>query len=124
MKGFNKSVLAGNLTKDVELRTTQNGTSVASFTLAINSKYGDTERTDFIDCVAWSKVAELINQFVTKGNPLLVEGRLQNRSWEQDGQKRSKVEVVVSDFVLLSQREGKSEGNQTEELVDLSDIPF
>lgn len=102
-KGFNKVVLLGNLTRDPELRTTPNGQSVCSFSLAINRTWRNAsgeqqEAVDFIDCNAWGKAGEIIAQYMQKGRALLVSGRLQHRTWEQDGQKRSKVEVVVEDF--------------------------
>lgn len=102
-KGFNKVVLMGNLTRDPELRSTPSGQSVASFSLAVNRSWknasGETqEAVDYIDCNAWGKAGEIISQYMQKGRAILVSGRLQQRSWEQDGQKRSKVEVVVEDF--------------------------
>lgn len=108
MRGFSKVVLAGNLTRDPELRTTLNGASVCAFTIAVNRNYKDSsgaqqEQTSFIDCSAWGKAAELINQYMKKGRPLLVSGRLSQRSWEDKttGQKRSRTEVVVEDFTFI-----------------------
>jgi single-strand DNA-binding protein len=103
MRGFNKVVLMGNLTRDPELRTTPNGQTVASFSLAVNRTWKNAqgeqqEAVDYIDCNIWGKPAEIINQYMRKGSGILVSGRLQQRSWEQEGQKRSKVEVVVEDF--------------------------
>src|SRR5258708_5214870 len=103
---FNQVTLMGNLTRDPELRTTPNGQSVCSFALALNRSYkgGDgewKEMTDFIDIVAWGPLGERVAQYLTKGRPALVSGRLQSRSWEQDGQKRNKVEVVASDVTFL-----------------------
>ncbi len=102
-RGFNKVVLMGNLTRDPELRNTPSGQSVASFSLAVNRSWknaqGETqEAVDYIDCNAWGKAGEIITQYMQKGGAILVSGRLQQRSWEQDGNKRSKVEVVVEDF--------------------------
>lgn len=102
-RGFNKVVLMGNLTRDPELRNTPNGQSVASFSLAVNRSWknaqGETqEAVDYIDCNAWGKAGEIIAQYMQKGGAILVSGRLQQRSWEQDGQKRSKIEVIVEDF--------------------------
>jgi single-strand DNA-binding protein len=96
----------GNLTRDPELRTTPNGTSVCSFSLALNRSYKGSdgnwqEATDFIDIVAWGPLGERVAQYLTKGRAALVNGRLQSRSWEQDGQKRSKVEVVAQDVTFL-----------------------
>jgi single-strand DNA-binding protein len=105
-RSFNQVVLMGNLTRDPELRTTPNGQNVCSFSLALNRSYknasGDwQEATDYIDIVAWGALGERVAQYLTKGRPALVSGRLQSRSWEQDGMKRSKVEVVASDVTFL-----------------------
>lgn len=105
-RSFNQVILMGNLTRDPELRTTPNGASVCSFSLALNRSYknaeGDwTEATDFIDIVAWGPLGERVAQYLSKGRAALVNGRLQSRSWEQDGQKRNKVEVVAQDVTFL-----------------------
>ena len=105
-RSFNQVILMGNLTRDPELRTTPNGTNVCSFSLALNRSYknaegGWTEATDYIDVVAWGPLGERVAQYLTKGRPALVNGRLQSRSWEQDGAKRSKVEVVAQDVTFL-----------------------
>ena len=105
-RSFNQVILMGNLTRDPELRTTPNGTSVCGFSLALNRSYRGSdgewqEATDFIDIVAWGPLGERVAQYLTKGRAALVNGRLQSRSWEQDGQKRSKVEVVANDVTFL-----------------------
>lgn len=152
-KGFNKVVVMGNLTRDPELRSTPSGQNVASFSLAVNRTWrnaqGETqEAVDYFDCVAWGKAGELISQYMQKGRAILVSGRLASRSWEQDGQKRSKVEIVVEDFNFISdgtrgdggsarssspakspQQSSKSNDDVViedidDEPVDLSDIPF
>jgi single-strand DNA-binding protein len=105
-RSFNQVILMGNLTRDPELRTTPNGTSVCGFSLALNRSYRNSdgewqEATDFIDIVAWGPLGERVAQYLSKGRAALVNGRLQSRSWEQDGQKRSKVEVVANDVTFL-----------------------
>jgi single-strand DNA-binding protein len=105
-RSFNQVVLMGNLTRDPELRTTPNGTSVCSFSLALNRSYKGAdgnwqEATDYIDVVAWGPLGERVSQYMSKGRPCLINGRLQSRSWEQEGQKRSKVEVVAQDVTFL-----------------------
>src|SRR5581483_3998755 len=105
-RSFNQAILMGNLTRDPELRTTPNGQSVCSFSLALNRSYKGSdgewkEMTDFIDIVAWGPLGERVAQYLSKGRPALVSGRLQSRNWEQDGQKRSKVEVVANDVTFL-----------------------
>jgi single-strand DNA-binding protein len=105
-RSFNQVTLMGNLTRDPELRTTPNGASVCSFSLALNRSYKNAEgnwveATDFIDIVAWGPLGERVAQYLTKGRPALVAGRLQSRNWEQDGVKRTKVEVVAQDVTFL-----------------------
>jgi single-strand DNA-binding protein len=105
-RSFNQVTLMGNLTRDPELRTTPNGQSVCSFSLALNRSYKGSdgnwqEATDFIDIVAWGPLGERVAQYLSKGRPALVSGRLQSRQWEQDGQKRNKVEVVAQDVTFL-----------------------
>jgi len=107
----------GNLTRDPELRQTPNGQNVCSFSLALNRSYKGSdgnwqEATDYVDVVAWGPLGERVSQYLTKGRPCLVNGRLQSRAWEQDGQKRSKVEVVAQDVTFLGgPGEGGSGGN-------------
>lgn len=110
-RSFNQVVLMGNLTRDPELRQIPSGQSVCSFSLALNRSYKNSdgdwqEVTDFVDIVAWANLGERVAQYVTKGRPVLVNGRLQSRSWEKDGQKRTKLEVVASDVTFLGGRGG------------------
>lgn len=105
-RSFNQVILMGNLTRDPELRQTPNGQNVCSFSLALNRSYKDKsgewqEATDYVDIVAWGPLGERVSQYLTKGRPCLVNGRLQSRSWEQEGQKRSKVEVIAQDVTFL-----------------------
>ena len=115
MANFNKVLLLGNLTRDVELRHTQSGQPLAKFGMAINRKYtvnGESkEETCFVDLTAWGKQAELLNQYVRKGSQLFVEGRLQYSTWEsQEGGKRSKLEVVVENFQFVGGKGGGAGG--------------
>lgn len=114
-KGFNKVILMGNLTRDPETRQTPSGQSVTNFSLAVNRTWkgqdGSTqEAVSYIDCVAWGRTGEVIAQYMQKGRPILVSGRLDQRSWDQDGQKRSKVEVIVEDFNFVGGGAGDSGG--------------
>jgi single-strand DNA-binding protein len=108
-RSVNQVFLMGNLTRDPELRQTPNGQNVCGFGLALNRAYrtqtGDwQEATDFIDIVTWGPLAERVSQYLAKGRRVLVQGRLQSRNWEQDGQKRTKVEVVANDVTFLDSR--------------------
>jgi single-strand DNA-binding protein len=105
---YNKVILIGNLTKDPELRYTPQWTPVATFRLAINYSYkqGDEwkKETTFIDIVVFGKQAENCGQYLNKGSQALVEGRLQERRWEADGQQKSKFEVVANTVKFLSSK--------------------
>jgi single-strand DNA-binding protein len=107
MASFNKVLLIGNLTKDPELRYTPQGIAVVNLRMAINRKFKDKnqelkEEVCFITAVAWNKQAETCNQYLRKGSPLLIEGRLQSRSWEDNaGQKRNVIEVKAERVQFL-----------------------
>ena len=105
MRGFSKAIIAGNLTRDPELRNTPSGATVCAFAVAVNRVYKDSsgnqkEEVSFIDCTAWGKLGEMIAQYAKRGTGVLVSGRLSQRSWEDKngGGKRSRVEIIVEDF--------------------------
>lgn len=144
-KGFNKVILMGNLTRDPETRTTTSGQNVTNFSLAVSRSWkgqdGQTqEQVSFINCVAWAKTGEIIAQYMSKGSPILVSGRLEQRSWEdkESGQKRSTVEVIVEDFNFVGGGQGGDTGGSntsapkndspaddiSDKPIDLSEIPF
>jgi single-strand DNA-binding protein len=153
-RSFNQVTLMGNLTRDPELKAIAGGQSVCSFSLALNRQWknaqGETqEAVDYIDVNAWGPLGERVAQYVTKGQQVLVSGRLQSRSWEQEGQKRSKLDVLANDITFLGGRDGAmgaSTGTNSgfggssassskttkdvvvddisDEAIDLSDIPF
>ena len=115
-RSLNQVTLMGNLTRDPELRQTPNGQNVTSFSLALNRAYKDSggewqEVTDYVDCVCWGPLAERVAQYLSKGRRCLVQGRLQSRSWEQDGAKRSKVEVLANDVTFLDSRGAGSDAD-------------
>ena len=153
MRGFSKAIITGNLTRDPELRSTPNGASVCSFSVAVNRTYRDAsgeqkEDVSFIDCSAWGKLGEMSSQYAKKGTGVLVSGRLDQRSWEDKttGSKRSRVEIVVEDFNFTGARDnngGSSDSNNYDGAgaadnsaandipddipdgeIDLSDVPF
>ncbi len=151
-RSFNQVILMGNLTRDPELKAIPSGQSVCQFSLALNRSYKDQsgewkEATDYVDCVAWGPLAERVAQYCQKGKQVLVNGRLQSRSWESDGQKRSKVEVLAMDVTFLggsgnsgaagpviddesvpagkgSQQKDVVIDDISDEPIDLSEIPF
>ena len=115
-RSLNQVTLMGNLTRDPELRQTPNGQNVVSFSIALNRSYRDQsgewqETTDYVDIVAWGPLAERVSEYLFRGSRCLVQGRLQSRNWEQDGQKRSKVEVLASDVTFLDSRGSNNNGD-------------
>ena len=118
---MNKVILIGRLTKDAELRTTTSGKQNATFTIAVNRNYSNKEgeqETDYIGCSAWNKLAENIAKYCTKGMQVLVEGRIQIRSYDaQDGNKRYVTEVVVEKCTFLSKAKEESKQPTNSEIV-------
>ncbi|GBE00287.1 single-stranded DNA-binding protein ssb [bacterium BMS3Abin07] len=115
-KLYNRIILIGNLTKDPELRYTPNGAAVSTFRIAVNTRYKqgeeNKEETLFIDTVVFGKQAENCSEYLSKGSQVLVEGRLQERKWETDGQQKSKFEVVAQNVRFLTKR-GAAQKNET-----------
>ena len=112
---LNKIYIMGRLTRDPELRRTQSGTAVASFSLAVDRDYKNadgTKETDFIDCVAWRNSAEFVSKYFTKGRMAVVEGRLQMRDWtDKDGNKRRNAEVVVENIYFGDSKRDSNTGS-------------
>lgn len=104
---INHVVIAGRLTRDPELKSTPSGQQVASFSIATNKVWKDKntgekkESTEFVNCVAWGRTAETICQYFQKGKEIYVEGRLQTRSWDKDGSKQYRTEVIVDTFQFV-----------------------
>jgi single-strand DNA-binding protein len=122
MASFNKVLLMGNLTRDVELRYTASGAAVASFGLAVNRKFkqGEEWKTEvcFVDVTVWAKQGENCAQYLSKGSLVFVDGRLNYQTWESDGQKRSKLEVVANNVQFLDAKQASGDAAPD------SDIPF
>ena len=112
MASFNQVILLGNLTRDVELRHTPSNQAVANIGLAMNRQYQtkDGERreeTTFVDCEAWGRQTEVMAQYLSKGRPVFIQGRLKLDTWQdQQGQNRSKLKVVVENFQFVGGRDG------------------
>ena len=143
MVSFNRVILAGNLTRDPELRFTQSGTPVCGFGLAVNRVFSKNDEVDFFNVSAWRDLGERVANYTNKGDPVLVEGRLQYRTWEaQDGTKRSAVDVVADRVEFLGRGDSDDgaaaggaggqarggRGGRREEVdideTDFEDIPF
>jgi single-strand DNA-binding protein len=115
MASFNKVILMGNLTRDVEIRYIPSGMAVAEVGLAVNDRRkgqnGEwVEETTFVDVTLWGRQAEIAGEYLTKGSPVLIEGRLKLDQWEKDGQKRSKLRVVAENMRMLGGKGGGGGG--------------
>ena len=129
MTDINRVVLVGRLTRDSELKYTNGGLAIAKFSLAngYSKKVGDNweNQTNFIDCVMIGKRAEGLNGYLTKGTQIAVDGELRQNRWEQDGQKRSKVEIMANNIQLLGGKpQEKSSGAENVKAVFEDDVPF
>ncbi|RRR74536.1 MAG: single-stranded DNA-binding protein [Candidatus Viridilinea halotolerans] len=114
-RDLNKVMLIGRLGVDPEMRYTPTGSAVTTFRMAVGRQWRDSngenrEETEWFSVVSWNKLAEICNQYLTKGTRVYIEGRLQTRSWEdqQTGQTRYKTEVIASDMIILDSREGRA----------------
>jgi len=131
-KSINVVILSGNLGKDVEVRYTQSGKAVGTFSLAVNSSAKDSsgnwaDKTDWFNILAWDKLAELAQQYLTKGSKVSVQGRLSNSSWEdkQTGEKKYRTEIVASDIIFLdSKGDSKSTASNSSTAEEDQELPF
>jgi len=125
----NRVFLMGNLTRDPELRYIPSGTAVTNFDIAVNRVYtaqsGEKkEETSFVRIVVWAKRAEVCAEYLAKGSPVFVEGRLRSRSWEtQDGQKRSTIEVIANNVQFLRGAQRQREASSLSEAKKAKDVP-
>lgn len=130
MRGINKVILIGNATRDPELRKTSNGKPVANLRLATNRMVGDKELTQFHTVICWERLAETVTQYVKKGDPVYVEGRLGYRTFQdEEGKERGVAEVIANDVQFLSRKSSAAEAAAVpapSESADLSvdEIPF
>lgn len=125
MGSVNKVIVVGNLGRDAEMKHTPSGSAVSSFSVATTEKWTGKdgqkqEKTEWHRCVLWGKQAEAVSQYLTKGKQVYVEGKLETRAWEKDGQKHYSTEIRVDNVVLL----GGGERGAQPETADASDIPF
>ena len=132
MPSYNHTILMGHLTRDPEKRATTDGKPVVRFTVAVNrprsKDHEGEEEVLFMPCVSFGKTAEVAGEYLSKGDPVHLAGRLQENRWEKDGQKRSRIELIVGSVQFLKSRENgekeKTEVHPEEYAVDESDIPF
>lgn len=126
---INKAFISGNVTKDAELRATPGGTYVLTFSIAVNESVKDSNgqwstRANYFDCVLFGKRAEKLMPMLTKGTKTCVSGRLRWSQWERDGEKRSKVEILVDEVELMGKRQNQDEQPIASSPAAYTDIPF
>lgn len=124
---MNNVSLSGRLTKDIELNKTQGGKYYTRFCLAVKRrvKSGEHPQSDFIDCVAWEKTAEILAKYCNKGDQINVSGRIQTNAFEKDGEKRKSTDVIVSEIDLLGTvGGGKEEKAQDDQVEQAEPLPF
>lgn len=128
---MNKVIISGRTTADIELKTTPSGTSVASFTVAVDFGYGEKKQTSFLDVVAWQKQAENAARYVHKGDRVIIDGRLQTRVYESNGQKRKVTEIVANEIEFIETKRDAAPNpapipNATNlaEIADDDELPF
>jgi len=139
MASLNKCTIIGNLGRDPEIKTIPSGQKVASFSLACSEKYTDKqgqkqEKTEWINCKAWGKLAEIIEKYVKKGSQIYVEGKIETQSFEKDGVKKYKTEIIVNQMLMLggkgdsapsqSQYEQPTETYTPNQNIPEDDLPF
>ncbi len=115
---LNKAMVYGNLTRDPEVKALPNGTQVCSFSVATNRTYKDRdgnkqEQVEYHNIVAFARLAEIIGQYMKKGRPIYIEGRMQTRSWEKDGVKQYRTEIVADNFQFGASTPGEGGGSET-----------
>lgn len=113
MSGVNKAILIGNVGNDPEVKEITGGTTIANLTVATSEKYKGEEKTEWHRCVAFNNVAGIIRDYVKKGSKIYIEGKLQTRSWEQDGVKKYATEILVNNMQMLDSKQGGAPSRPT-----------
>lgn len=128
MASYNKVILVGNLTRDVEIKFLQSGTAVAEIGLAVNDrvKRGDdwVDEATFVDVTVWGRTAEVASEYLSKGSPVLIDGRLKLDQWEHEGQKRSKLKVICEKMQMLGSKRDEREPASVSSGPSDDEIPF
>ncbi len=129
-RGLNKVMIIGNLGRDPEMRYTPSGKPVTTFSVATSRTWSTSdgekrEETEWFNVVAWSSLAEICKQYLTKGQQVYIEGRLQTRHWDdQEGNKHTSVEIVANEMIILSERRESGEGTSESESSEEEEFPF
>jgi single-strand DNA-binding protein len=129
-RGLNKVMIIGNLGRDPEMRYTPSGKPVTTFSVATSRTWNTSEgekreETEWFNVVAWSSLAEICKQYLTKGQQVYIEGRLQTRHWDdQEGNKHTSIEIVANEMIILSERRETTESSAEQDSLDEEEFPF
>jgi len=129
-RGLNKVMIIGNLGRDPEMRYTPSGKPVTTFSVATSRTWNTSEgekreETEWFNVVAWSSLAEICKQYLTKGQQVYIEGRLQTRRWDdQEGNKHTSIEIVANEMIILSERRDTAESSAESESIEDEEFPF
>jgi len=129
-RGLNKVMIIGNLGRDPEMRYTPSGKPVTTFSVATSRTWNTSEgekreETEWFNVVAWSSLAEICKQYLTKGQQVYIEGRLQTRHWDdQEGNKHTSIEIVANEMIILSERRESTESSAEQDSLDDEEFPF
>ena len=129
-RGLNKVMIIGNLGRDPEMRYTPSGKPVTTFSVATSRTWNTSEgekreETEWFNIVAWSSLAEICKQYLTKGQQVYIEGRLETRRWDdQEGNKHTSVEIVANEMIILSERRDTGESSSESESIEDEEFPF
>ena len=129
-RGLNKVMIIGNLGRDPEMRYTPSGRPVTTFSVATSRSWNTSEgekhvETEWFNVVAWSNLAEICKQYLTKGQQVYIEGRLQTRRWDdQEGNKHTSVEIVANEMIILGERREATESSAETESIEEEEFPF
>jgi single-strand DNA-binding protein len=123
---YNKAIIGGKITADIELKQTSGGAPVCSFTIAVNRRKSaeGKQEADFINCVAWRHNAEFISKFFKKGSSICITGTIQNRTWEQDGQKRYATEIIVEEACFVDSKNESNQASGQPSFTNMEAVPF
>ena len=126
---INITLIGGNITRDIEIRTIATGTAVADFSIAVNEKYGEKESVHFFEVTAWGKTAEFVSKYFKKGDPILIEGRLNQETWKDKttGDNRSKIKITAQKVNFMGGKRNEQPADPSDPTAsadDNDDVPF
>lgn len=126
MASLNKAQIIGNLTRDPELKTTNSGSQLVNLAVATNYKTKESEKVEYHNVTLWGKLADVANNYLSKGSKVFIEGRIETQSWESEGKKMYRTHIIGQQLIMLNKVEKKTEvtTSPSNEPIDIDDLPF